>query len=132
MERVFLDANVLFSAAYGLHSGLLRLWQLDDVTLLTSAYAVEEVRRNLTGDERIDRLNKLLEAVEVISTVSRRPLPHGVELHAKDQPILCAAIDARATHLLTGDKRHFGHLHGQTVVGVCVLMPAAYLRARDA
>jgi hypothetical protein len=30
LDRVFLDANVLFSAAYMENSGLARLWQLDD------------------------------------------------------------------------------------------------------
>ena len=41
MDRVFLDANVLFSAAYRQDSSLLRLWELKDVELVTSAYAFE-------------------------------------------------------------------------------------------
>jgi uncharacterized protein len=50
MDRIFLDANVLFSAAYLENSRLGRLWQLDDAELLTSAYDVEEAHRNLTLD----------------------------------------------------------------------------------
>lgn len=47
MDRVFLDANVLYSAAYSRDAGLQRLWKLPQVELLTSAYAVGEARRNL-------------------------------------------------------------------------------------
>jgi hypothetical protein len=50
VDRVFLDANVLFSAAYIEGSGLARLWQLADAELLSSDYATEEARRNLALD----------------------------------------------------------------------------------
>ncbi len=36
---------------------------------------------------------------------------------AKDEPIFLAALLAQATHLLTGDLKHFGHYFGQTVAG---------------
>ena len=42
MDRLFLDANVLFSAAHRPEGRLLRLWKLDDVTLCSSRYALEE------------------------------------------------------------------------------------------
>lgn len=51
-HRVFLDANVLFSAAHRAQNGLLALWALPDTTLVTSDYAVLEARRNLEGEER--------------------------------------------------------------------------------
>ncbi|MEW6487686.1 MAG: hypothetical protein AB1578_07205 [Thermodesulfobacteriota bacterium] len=35
-----------------------------------------------------------------------------MELPLKAQVILAAAIAAKATHLLTGDRRHFGPLYG--------------------
>ncbi len=61
LDRIFLDANVLFSAAYLENSGLGRLWRLEDAELLSSAYAVEEARRNLALDRppalaRLERL----------------------------------------------------------------------------
>jgi predicted nucleic acid-binding protein len=61
LDRIFLDANVLFSAAYLENSGLARLWQLDDAELLSSAYAVEEARRNLALDrpQALARLERL-------------------------------------------------------------------------
>ena len=53
-------------------------------------------------------------------------LPRGINLPAKDRPILLAAIDAGATHLLTGDWEHFGPYYRQQVAGVLILPPAEY------
>jgi predicted nucleic acid-binding protein len=52
IDRLFLDANVLFSAAYQPDSGIARLWKFKDVELLTSAYAAEEARVNLSEREQ--------------------------------------------------------------------------------
>jgi hypothetical protein len=46
-ERVFLDANILVSAAWRADNGLLALWKLTDIELLTSAYAIVEADRNV-------------------------------------------------------------------------------------
>jgi uncharacterized protein len=52
VDRVFLDANILFSAAYRPNAGLRLIWQVPNVELVTSAYAVEEARRNLKLPEQ--------------------------------------------------------------------------------
>jgi len=44
-----------------------------------------------------------------------------VELDVKDRPILCAAIRSQCNLLVTGDRKHFGHLYDQTVEGVTVV-----------
>jgi predicted nucleic acid-binding protein len=129
MRRVFLDANILFSAAYRDGAGLRKLWGLPNVVLLTSGYAVEEARRNLDTPERRERLEGLLVAVQIVMEAPRTPLPDGARLPEKDQPILRAAIAAGATHLLTGDLRDFGHLFGHRVGGVVVETPSAFLRS---
>ena len=36
-------------------------------------------------------------------------------------PVLCSAIAAGATHLLTGDKKDFNHLYGKKIQGVKVV-----------
>ena len=130
MDRLFLDANVLFSAAYRPDSGLARLWKLSGVELVTSEYASEEARVNLPDDAQRRRLEKLLETVQVVATVSMRALPRQVDLPEKDRPILLAAVEARATRLLTGDKEHFGAYFGKVIAGVHILPPGEYLRAR--
>jgi predicted nucleic acid-binding protein len=126
-ERVFLDANILVSAAWRAENGLLALWQLSTVQLLTSGYAIVEADRNVTNSEQRTRLHRLVQRVEIVDEPLPRPLPSGIILPTKDVPILLAAIDSRAKYLLTGDKDHFGKYYGQEVEGVRVLRPAAYL-----
>jgi len=63
VDRIFLDANVLFSAAYRPDAGLARLarlWRLEGVELITSAYAAEEAKLNLTEEDQRARLTELL------------------------------------------------------------------------
>lgn len=130
-DRVFLDANVLFSAAYREDSGLARLWELEGVVLLSSHYAVEEARRNLPPDAR-GRLAELVATVDLRSEPASevRPLPEEVSLPANDERILRGAIAARATHLLTGDRKAFGRYYGRTIEGVSILRPADFLRGQ--
>ena len=127
MGRLFLDANVLFSAAYRSDAGLLALWKLRDVVLCSSRYALEEARINLSNEVQRARLVKLAEKVQFFDA-GQRELPRGVALPEKDVPILLAAIEGRATHLLTGDVRHFGSYFGKRIEGILVLPPGEYLR----
>jgi predicted nucleic acid-binding protein len=127
MDVLFLDANVLFSAAYSPDSPLRVFWRLEGVELVTSAYAAEEARRNLTEVGRRARLEDLLSAVRIVSQITPVLLPPDVNLPEKDLPILIGAIAAGATHLVTGDRRHFGALYGRTIMGVTVVPPPEYL-----
>ena len=104
---IFLDANVLFSAAYSPYAGLRRLWTLPVARLITSVYAAEETRRNLSNPGQRSDLEELLGSLEVVPTAfpTDHPLLSALELTAKDRPILLAAISVGATHLLSGDFR---------------------------
>jgi len=132
LDRIFLDANVLFSAAYLEFSGLARLWTLGDVELLSSAYAVEVTRRNLAIDrtEALPRLERLTAAISLVDAPQSFKLPATIRLDQKDQPILLAAIHGKADYLLTGDARHFAHLYGKRIKGVLVLRPAQFFERR--
>lgn len=129
MDRVFLDANVLFSAAYLVATRLHGLWRLAEATLVTSDYAVEEARRKLPAQAQ-SRLDSWLDQVEIVGTppIDSVPWPLGLVLPAKDVPIFVAAQATAASHLLTGDKRHFGAYYGHTFEGVLILPPSEYLR----
>jgi predicted nucleic acid-binding protein len=131
VDRLFLDANVLFSAAYREQAGLLRLWELKEVQLVTSRYAVAEATRNLVAAEQGSRLESLLATVEVVDEVDERTMTIEARLPEKDRPILRAAVSARATHLITGDVTHFGPFYGQRLQGVLVVAPGEYLRSRS-
>ncbi len=95
--------------------------------LLTSPYAIEEARRNLDDEDARVRLQRLVTGLDVVSDVAMGRLPDGVDLPGQDQPILLSAIAARATHLLTGDRAHFGAYFGRRVAGVLIQRPAEYL-----
>lgn len=129
MDRLFLDANVLFSAAYRLGAGLLQLWKLKNVVLCSSRYALEEARINLQHEDQRARLTKLSGMVHLFEA-AQRELPRGISLPEKDVPIVLAAIEAHATHLLTGDVRHFGPYLGRKIEGLVILLPGEYLRMR--
>lgn len=127
MDVLFLDANVLFSAAYREDAGVARLWCLERARLVTSAYTIEEARRNLDGEQRQARLRRLLRQVMVVAAQPDRRLPEGMTLPDKDRPVLLAAIGAGATHLVTGDVAHFGPYYGQSIEGAMIVSPAEYL-----
>ena len=128
VDRVFLDANVLFSAAYRPGAGLRRLWAVEGAVLVTSDYAVEEATRNLPEPAQRRRLARLLGRVELVSgSFDGVPLPSKVRLPEDDLPILRGAIAAHCTHLLTGNLRDFGKILGTRVGGVLIERPASYL-----
>jgi predicted nucleic acid-binding protein len=132
VDRVFLDANVLFSAAYMESSGLARLWQLPGIELLSSNYAIEEARRNLALDRApaLARLDRLTAALTIVNLPQVPKQPLNIRIDSKDRPILLAAIRGKADYLLTGDGRHFGHLYGKRIEGVMVLRPVQYFERR--
>jgi len=131
VDRLFLDANVLFSAAYRERAGLLRLWDLSGAPVITSRYAVGEARRNLTAGEQRLRLEALLQATQLVDEVDPRTVDDDDRLPEKDRPILRAAVYARATHLVTGDVTHCGPFFDQRLQGVLVVSPGDYLRSRN-
>ena len=129
MDRLFLDANVLFSAAYRPSAGVARLWRLQGVSLVTSSFAVQEARRNLRDPEQEARLDGFLRGIEIGEALMLPPEHRGqIELPEKDWPILGGAVASGATHLITGDQRHFGQYFGRRVLGVWILRPADYIR----
>ena len=109
-DLLFLDANVLFSAAYRPDAGLRRLWRLPGARLIASVYAAEEARKNLSDLVQRSELEKLLGPVEVVATAAStdHPLFSAIELPDKDRPLVLAAVGVGTTHLLTGDFRHLG------------------------
>src|SRR5271168_972382 len=131
MDRPFLDANVLFSAAYKIDARLLQLWKLRNVTLCSSHYALQEARMNLAGEDQWNRLTELSGSLQLFEA-GQTSLPPGIVLPEKDVPIFLAAMEARATHLLTGDVRHFRAFFGKKIAGNAIARPGEYLRNRKA
>jgi len=132
--KLFLDANVIFSAAHreeGRSQDLVALAQAGLCELLASRHAIEEARRNLelksAGFE--PRLAKALAQVTMVAEAPAALVEWGRAqgLPLKDAPILAAAVSAHADLLVTGDGRDFGHLFGHVLRGTRVVTPAAAL-----
>ena len=115
--RVFLDANILLSGAPpGSRMRAFLEVLFKNAECLASDYAVEEVRRNLRlkRPAGLYHLDHLLRKCEL---VTGQAVEVSIELKAKDVPILAGAIAGKATHLLTGDQRDFGHWFGRSIRG---------------
>lgn len=119
--RVFLDANVLFSASNE-GSNVARLIGLArrNHELITSDFALEEAVRNVQL-KRPAWSGDLARVADGLTKVPSIVFPLPVELGDKDRPILCAATRAKCDLLVTGDRTHFGHLYGQAIEGVEVV-----------
>lgn len=134
--KLFLDANVIFTAAYsprGLSRGLFRLAEAGKCALCTSAFAHEEAIRNIQkkAPDKLADLTTLMQQVDIL------PEPHPqwviraarLPLARKDAPVLAAALQGKVDIFVTGDRRDFGHLFGQVWEGVKILTPADALEA---
>jgi len=121
MIRVFLDANVLFSASND-GSNIARLIRLliEQGEAVTSDFATEEARRNvqLKRQAWAKNLDRLIDQIQVVPSIQFN-LP--VELSDKDQPILCTAIHCRCQYLVTGDRKDIGYLYDYMVEGVTII-----------
>ena len=129
---IFLDANVLFTAAHnpsGKAALIVELGAQGHWQTLTSTLAVEEARRNMDikFPACLTRLESILSKVRVVSSVSGPTCP--IDLPEKDRPIFLAAVKCRATHLLTGDIRHFGPFLNDPsrTAGVAIMTVADFL-----
>jgi predicted nucleic acid-binding protein len=123
-ERVFLDANILFSIAYG-SPGLERLWSLakkGKCELIASQYVIEEAKRNLDRQEQQHALDRLLSKVGVVAEADPS-IPCPIPLPEKDRPVLMAALSCKADYLITGDITHFGKYFGKMIQGLRISTP---------
>lgn len=127
--RLFLDANVLFSACKtdGAIRRLLRWLSRTGHKLVVDVYVAAEANRNLQlkaldGYLPIETLKDEL-SIEFSAQVFERRL-ESVAIDPDDAPVMAAAIELECDALITGDKTHFGHLFGRKVEGVLIVSPA--------
>lgn len=119
--KLFLDANILFSASdpkSATHQ--LLMMASKTATLITSPHAENEARRNL-ANKRAHLLPGLESLLLKVSFSHALGDVSTIKLEEKDKPILAGAIASGCTHLWTSDKMHFGHLYGHTVKGVTIV-----------
>ena len=130
--RLFLDANILFTAAHNpgekatlvIELGSQGYWEL-----FSSPYALEEARRNLERKypDSLDNFGALQRGIHLAEHRANLDFPEG--LVQKDQPIFQAALICQATHLLTGDLKDFGPFMNQSenTFDICIQTVAEFL-----
>ena len=130
--RIFLDANILFSAAKSngaIRQLLLELQQKKHI-LVVDGYVKSEATRNIAAkanEQAVRDLEELLGAVEVnfaqFANVSSALESATLWLPKKDRPVLLAAMFLACDVLVTGDRTHFGAGYGKRFESVTVYSP---------
>jgi predicted nucleic acid-binding protein len=132
--RIFLDANILFSAAKstGAVQQLLELPIKSGHECWADAYVVEEARRNLAAKspDGLPTLDKLVARVRVAGAHPHLSTSRALlALTEKDRPVLDAAIRLHCDALVSGDSTHFGQFYGKTIEGVAIHSPRSLAQA---
>lgn len=125
--RIFLDANILFSAVKSdgaVHAFVAML--LDGGhECWVDGYVVDEARRNIMAKApgRLPHLDGLVSCVRmaVFAPAAARAEVHG--LPEKDRLVLAAAVAVECNALVTGDRAHFGKFYGRLLAGVMIHSP---------
>ena len=130
--RIFLDANVLFSAAKSdgaIRQLLHRLIQAQH-TLVPDSYVQAEAQRNIAAKadaQAVRDLDALLGKVDVsaVQFAQSSPTLHAAAfwLPEKVRPVLLAAMVLACDALVTGDSTHFRAGYGKRFEGIAVLSP---------
>ena len=126
--RIFLDANVLFSAARadGAIRRLLSELQQRKHILVAGPLVIVEARRNLeykANPAALTWLDLMLSSMETSASEPRLVASDVDWLVEKDRHVLRAAIQMRCDVLVTGDVAHFGNGYGRIFDGVKILSP---------
>jgi predicted nucleic acid-binding protein len=126
--KIFLDANVIFSASLPKPGGaraLLYEAARCGVMCVSSDRALTEALRNLASKAPHAMTGYTQMAARIVPVPE--PAQAAIDLAgaagvvAKDAPVFAAALQSGAQLFVTGDMRHFGHLYGVHTEGVLVL-----------
>ena len=131
--RLFLDANVLFSAAKsnGAVRELLGRALKDGHECWVDEFVVTEARRNLLtkGPGSMPEFELLLARLRIGPAQAGVDQAHTAWLPEKDRPVLAAAMHLRCDILVTGDRTHFGAGYGKVFGGVVIHTPRSIAEA---
>jgi len=132
--RIFLDANILFSAAHRTEGSLRAFFRLAEegvCELLASPFVLDEARRNIARKHpaKTAELEQLIARIAICreATSDEVRWARSTGLPDKDAPILATAVQAKADFLVTGDRADFGSLYERKLRGLEVLPPRTAL-----
>jgi hypothetical protein len=133
-RAIFLDANVLFSAAKsdGAVRRLLAALERAGHECWADGFVAEEARRNLAAKfpDGLAVLEALLASLRLAPIQATDPALSGaLPVAEKDRPVLAAAIRFHCDALVTGDRTHFGGLYAEAIHGVTIHSPRSIAEA---
>lgn len=136
MWRVFVDASVLFAAAYsttGSSREVVRFAIEGSVQVVLGEYVLEEAERNLAlkAPAALRAFRELIELIapEVVGRPTASELSEAAAyINVKDAPVIAAAVKAGADCLVTWDRKHFIDVPGVAMKsGLLILTPEELL-----
>lgn len=112
--KLFLDANIIYSASRSEKGASSAIFQLKDkfkLNLISSKLALIEAERNIVekeGPSVLERFYNFIKVINVISIDSNKAKIFYIKtIEEKDAPILYGARQSNADFLITLDKKHF-------------------------
>jgi len=131
--RVFLDANVFFSAFYGSRNceRIIKAHQQEEISLVTSSLVIEESLRNI--QEKIPAVISSFKDLltnnppELIADPAEIDPKIRLLVDEKDQPIFTSAILGKVKYFVTGNTKDFKAKELQKVTGIKVLTPKQFV-----
>ena len=129
---VFLDSNVLFSAAYSGEKStsylLFKLQERELISIFISNLVVLETANNLRDKkpERLGLLKELMDRTTVLNDVIV-DLPALNSLPTADRIILSTAVANGIRYFLTGNTKDFKDLYGKIIGKTTILKPRDFL-----
>jgi len=119
--RVFLDANILLSAADSQSATRQLLGKvLDRAEVVANLHVLEEARRNLQI-KRPQHLDGLVAIQRRITTTTAFDCRMQIQLTQEDIPVVAGTSGSGCSHLWTSDRRHFGPYYGKKIGSVWVV-----------
>ncbi|OGK10307.1 hypothetical protein A2767_02960 [Candidatus Roizmanbacteria bacterium RIFCSPHIGHO2_01_FULL_35_10] len=112
--KLFLDANVIYSAAKSISGASFAIFQLKikfKINLISSKLALVEAERNIFDKEDykvVEGFYQVIKTIKFISVDSKKAkIFYKNVIEEKDTPILYGAKQSKADFLITLDKKHF-------------------------
>lgn len=139
MDKLFLDANILFTAAYsesGASRALFELAKKKKLILVSSKYAITEAHHNIQKKLPEKYLINLYKLIAEISIVDKKEFcteeiqKYEKIIVAKDIPILLATENQKAQFLVTLDKKDFKNTKIKAAkLPFTIMSPGEYLQS---
>lgn len=137
MDKLFLDANVIFSAVcsdLGASNFLFLLAKKKKVILFSSFYAVNEAKVNIERKLGMDKLVLFYELISELTRIDNSNYFGGEKYEnfiiEKDIPILVGAEKTGVDFLLTLDKKDFMNAKiAKLELPFTIMSPGEYLRS---